>query len=64
MLILHIHIGRSLDGKAVKVTGSPALTLPAIIDYAVKVKAWIMIGIVDAIRRGLEKTLESCWTRE
>jgi len=52
---LHIHIGRSLDGKAVKVTGSPALTLPAIIDYAVKVKGLDMIGIVDAHSPGVRK---------
>lgn len=52
---LHIHIGRSLDSKAVKVTGSPALTLPAIIDYAVKVKGLDMIGIVDAHSPGVRK---------
>ncbi|HHV64803.1 MAG TPA: hypothetical protein GXX46_07015 [Peptococcaceae bacterium] len=68
---LHIHIGRSLNGKAVKVTASPTLTLPEIIDYSNKVKGLNLIGIVDShslgvrqdykelLREGLIKPLSS-----
>ncbi|MGI6449569.1 MAG: hypothetical protein ACOX3R_04490 [Desulfitobacteriia bacterium] len=55
---LHIHIGRSLNGKAVKVTASPALTLPAIINYSQRVKGLSLIGIVDSHSLGVRKDYE------
>jgi len=51
---LHIHIGQSLDGKAVKITASKALTLPNVLHVARKVKGLSMIGIVDAHSAGVQ----------
>lgn len=51
----HIHIGRSLNGKAVKITASPNLTLPEIINFSAKVKGLHMIGIVDSHSVGVRK---------
>ncbi|AFQ43068.1 endonuclease Q family protein [Desulfosporosinus meridiei] len=45
---LHIHIGQSLDGKCVKVTGAKSLTLPNIIHIAREVKGLSLVGIVDS----------------
>ncbi|UWG99003.1 endonuclease Q family protein [Dehalobacter sp. DCM] len=50
---LHIHIGRSLDGKAVKITASPNLTLPEVIRVSRDIKGLHMIGIVDSHTRGV-----------
>lgn len=44
---LHIHIGRTASGKAVKITGSRNLTLLNIIEYASFQKGLDMIGIID-----------------
>lgn len=44
---LHIHIGRTASGKAVKITGSRTLTLLNIIEYASFQKGLNMIGIID-----------------
>ncbi|MFP7472047.1 endonuclease Q family protein [Niallia taxi] len=44
---LHIHIGRTASGKAVKITGSRTLTLLNIIEYASYQKGLDMIGIID-----------------
>lgn len=44
---LHIHIGRTASGKAVKITGSRTLTLLNIIEYASYQKGFDMIGIID-----------------
>lgn len=52
---LHIHIGQSLDGKAVKITASRSLTLPNILHYAREVKGLSMIGIIDAHSRGVRQ---------
>ena len=48
---LHIHIGRTKEGKAVKITASPALTLENII-RAAEQKGLRLVGIVDAACRG------------
>ncbi|WP_026694749.1 endonuclease Q family protein [Peribacillus kribbensis] len=45
---LHIHIGRTSSGKAVKITGAKSLTLPNILQSANDRKGLDMIGIIDA----------------
>lgn len=52
---LHIHIGQSLDGKAVKITASRSLTLPNILHFAREVKGLSMIGVIDAHSRGVRQ---------
>ncbi len=52
---LHIHIGQSLDGKAVKITASKSLTLPNIIKEAREVKGLSLVGIIDAHSTGVRQ---------
>lgn len=52
---LHIHIGQSLDGKAVKITAARSMTLPNVLHVAQNVKGLTMIGIIDAHSRGVRK---------
>jgi len=51
---LHIHVGRSLDGKPVKITAAASLTLPNIIRTARDVKGLTLVGIVDAQAPGVQ----------
>ena len=44
---LHIHIGRTASGRAVKITGSKTLTLPRILETASARKGLDIIGIID-----------------
>jgi uncharacterized protein (TIGR00375 family) len=44
---LHIHIGRTWNGKAVKITGAKSLTFTNIIQHARTVKGLDIIGIID-----------------
>ncbi|QDQ01151.1 TIGR00375 family protein [Lysinibacillus fusiformis] len=44
---LHIHIGRTLSGRAVKITGSKTLTLTRILETASARKGLDIIGIID-----------------
>lgn len=44
---LHIHIGRTFTGKAVKITGAKSLTFSNIIEHARNEKGLNMIGIID-----------------
>lgn len=44
---LHIHIGRTKKGRAVKITGSKNLTLENILDTANSKKGLDLIGIID-----------------
>ncbi|WP_088102357.1 endonuclease Q family protein [Halalkalibacter urbisdiaboli] len=44
---LHIHIGRTKSGAAVKITAARSLTLDTIIDYAVTKKGIDIVGIID-----------------
>lgn len=44
---LHIHIGRTQSGRAVKITGSKNLTLQNILDVASSKKGLDLIGIID-----------------
>ena len=55
---LHIHIGRTLTGKAVKITGSRNLTLPRIIEHARNEKGLDMVGIIDCHAPEVLKELE------
>lgn len=52
---LHIHIGQSLDGKAVKITAARSLTLPNIIRVSREVKGLSMIGVIDAHSQGVRQ---------
>lgn len=45
---LHIHIGRTRTGKAVKITGAKSLTFTNIIHHARNEKGLNMIGIIDS----------------
>jgi uncharacterized protein (TIGR00375 family) len=54
---LHIHIGRSLDGKAVKITASKSLTLPNAIKEARDIKGLSLVGIIDAQATGVRRDL-------
>lgn len=56
---LHIHIGQSLDGKYVKITGAKTLTLPNIIQVARDVKGLSMVGIVDAHSTGVQQDFKT-----
>lgn len=51
----HIHVGRSLNGKGVKITASSALTLPEIMAYSQNVKGLDMVGIVDSHSIGVRE---------
>ncbi|TKD69927.1 endonuclease Q family protein [Pseudalkalibacillus hwajinpoensis] len=44
----HIHIGRTVSGKAVKITGSNSLTLSSILTESSERKGLDMIGIIDS----------------
>ncbi|CAA7602094.1 Polymerase/histidinol phosphatase-like [Acididesulfobacillus acetoxydans] len=56
---MHIHIGRSLDGKAVKITAAASLDLPRILEQAGAVKGLSLIGIVDAHSTGVRRDFET-----
>jgi uncharacterized protein (TIGR00375 family) len=45
---LHIHIGRTRTGKAVKITGAKSLTFTNVIHHARNEKGLNMIGIIDS----------------
>jgi uncharacterized protein (TIGR00375 family) len=45
---LHIHIGRTKSGRAVKITGAKSLTFSNIIQHARDEKGLNMIGIIDS----------------
>lgn len=44
---LHIHIGRTLSGKPVKITGSKSLTIDSIVHTASQLKGMDLIGVID-----------------
>ncbi len=43
----HIHVGRTMSGKAVKITGARTLTIESILDYAANQKGLDMVGVID-----------------
>lgn len=45
---LHIHIGGTMSGKAVKITASRKMTLQSILEEASERKGMEMIGVIDA----------------
>jgi uncharacterized protein (TIGR00375 family) len=44
---LHIHIGRTMHNRPVKITASRTLTLTSIVEEAVKRKGMHMVGVID-----------------
>lgn len=54
---LHIHIGRTNNGKPVKITASPKLTLENIVKVAKEQKGLNLIGLVDAATSGVLEDL-------
>lgn len=52
---LHIHIGQSLDGKAVKITASKTMTLPDVLHVSRDVKGLSMIGVIDSHSKGVRE---------
>ncbi|AGA69827.1 hypothetical protein Desdi_2403 [Desulfitobacterium dichloroeliminans LMG P-21439] len=50
---LHIHIGESLDGKAVKITAAKSLNLPNVLEVSRHIKGLAMIGVIDAQSPGV-----------
>lgn len=56
---LHIHVGRSLDGKAVKITAANSLNLPNIISMARDIKGLNYIGIIDAHSSGVQQDFQA-----
>lgn len=56
---LHIHVGRSEDGKAVKITASPKLTVANILSEALNKKGIQVIGIVDCASPGVLADLKA-----
>jgi len=59
---LHIHVGRTVSGKPVKITGARTLTLKNIINETSETKGLDMIGIIDChvpeILDEIEKEIE------
>ena len=56
---LHIHVGRSENGKAVKITASPKLTVANILSEALNKKGLQVIGIVDCASPGVLTDLKT-----
>jgi len=56
---LHVHIGQSLDGRYVKITGAKTLTLPNILEVARDVKGLSLVGVVDAHSTGVQEDFKT-----
>jgi uncharacterized protein (TIGR00375 family) len=56
---MHIHIGQSLDGKAVKITAAKSMTLPNVLQVSREVKGLSMIGVIDAHSQGVRKDIKT-----
>ncbi len=56
---LHVHIGQSLDGKYVKITGAKTLTLPNILKVARDVKGLSLVGVVDSHSTGVQEDFKT-----
>ena len=56
---LHVHIGRSLDGKPVKITAAKTMTLPEVIKTACDIKGLSMIGVIDAGSKGVRRDFQT-----
>lgn len=55
---LHIHIGRTEEGKAVKITGSRSLTFHNIAEEASDRKGMDIVGIIDCHSPGVQQEIE------
>lgn len=55
---LHIHIGRTEEGKAVKITGSRNLTFHNIAEEASERKGMDIVGIIDCHSPGVQQEIE------
>jgi uncharacterized protein (TIGR00375 family) len=56
---LHIHIGQSLDGKAVKITAAKTMTLPNVLQVSREIKGLTMIGVIDAHSHGVREDFKT-----
>lgn len=56
---LHIHIGQSLDGKAVKITAAKSMTLPNVIQVSRDIKGLSMIGVIDSQSPGVRRDFQT-----
>ncbi len=55
---LHIHIGRTEEGKAVKITGSRSLTFQHIAKEASERKGLDIVGVIDCHSPGVQQEIE------
>ena len=61
---LHIHIGRTESGRAVKITGSKNLTLTNILHTAASRKGLDLVGIIDCHSPEVINELEKLIVKE
>lgn len=54
---LHVHIGRNGRGQPVKITASPDLVLPKVVEYAWKRKGLDVVGVIDCACTGVLRDL-------
>ena len=57
-LDLHVHIGKDSQGRPVKITASPQLTLPNILKECLEKKGIDLVGVVDCGTYGVLADLE------
>ncbi|SES81962.1 TIGR00375 family protein [Oceanobacillus limi] len=55
---MHIHIGRDMYGKAVKITGSKSLTLTNILKESSRNKGIHMVGVIDSQSPAVQEELK------
>src|SRR5690625_4197657 len=55
---MHIHIGRDIDQRPVKITGSKTLTMTNILMESSRNKGLHMIGIIDSQSPGVQKEID------
>lgn len=56
---LHIHIGQSLDGQAVKITAAKSMTLPKVVEVSRDIKGLSLIGLIDSQSLGVRKDFQT-----
>src|SRR5699024_3594147 len=52
---MHIHIGRDIDGKPVKITGSKKLTITNILKESSRNKGIHLVGVIDSQAPAVQK---------
>src|SRR5690625_5106434 len=55
---MHIHIGRDIDGKPVKITGSKKLTLTNILKESSRNKGIHLVGVIDSQAPAVQKEIK------